>query len=342
MKIREAKLSDTQAISNLARSLSKKYVAPEFHAEARDAFLKSMTVDGIRQLIGSGLRYHLAEINGNIVGIIGMKDNVHLYHLFVDEYFHRKGIARLLWNTAMKSCKTAGNPGEFTVNSSRYAQRVYESFGFVAQSAPHERNGIVTIPMKLAIANTSTVESDNPKMAGRSMVLRLLKEDDITLIQHWPTYPPEFEELDYALRNNGWLTEYRNIPNTKIYIAEQAGETVAFSILSKTGGTEAEFRIALRADKLGHGLGKIITSMTLAKGFTEIALSRIHLIVRKNNSRAIRLYKRLGFNENGDCWKNINGKQVNFLVMEILRGSYYVTNTEVVALKNGIACNTLY
>lgn len=153
MKIREATLSDAQAISNLARSLSEKYVTPEFPTEASDAFLKSMTIDGIRQLIESGLRYHLAEINGNIVGIIGMTDNKHLYHLFVDENFQGKGIARQLWNMAMESCKAAGNPGEFTVNSSRYAQRVYESFGFVAQSAPHERNGIVTIPMKLAIDN---------------------------------------------------------------------------------------------------------------------------------------------------------------------------------------------
>lgn len=159
MKIREAELSDVQAISNLAQSLSEKYVTPEFHVDARDAFLKSMTADGINQLIASGLRYHVTEINGNIVGIVGMKGNQHLYHLFVDESFQRKGIARQLWNTAMQSCKAAGNPGEYTVNSSRYAQRVYESFGFVAQSAPHERNGIVTIPMKLATDTTPTIRA---------------------------------------------------------------------------------------------------------------------------------------------------------------------------------------
>ena len=110
-----------------------------------------MTADGIRQLIESGLRYHLAELDDNIIGIVGMKDNKHLYHLFVDENFQGKGIARQLWNIAMANCKVAGNPGEFTVNSSRYAQHVYESFGFVAQSAPHERNGIMTLPMKMTV-----------------------------------------------------------------------------------------------------------------------------------------------------------------------------------------------
>lgn len=62
--------------------------------------------------------------------------------------------------------------------------------------------------------------------------------------------------------------------------------------------------------------------MTMAKGFTEIGLSRIHLIVRKNNPMAIRLYTRLGFAERGECFKNINGKQVHFLTMELLKESY--------------------
>jgi RimJ/RimL family protein N-acetyltransferase len=128
--------------------------------------------------------------------------------------------------------------------------------------------------------------------------------------------------LDYALRKNGWLTEYRSRPDTWCFAVEQAGQLVAFSILSKTGETEAEFRIALRADKTGKGLGGAITTMTLTRGFTDIGLSRIHLIVRKNNSAAIRLYSRLGFSEQGECVKNINGKQTDFLMMELLKKSY--------------------
>ena len=329
MKIREATLSDAQAISNLARSLSEKYVTPEFATEASDAFLKSMMADGIRQLIESGLRYHLAEIDENIIGIVGMKDNKHLYHLFVDENFQRKGIARQLWNIAMETCKAVGNPGEFTVNSSKYAQRAYESLGFVAQSAPQERNGIVTIPMKLAINNKPDAGVDSPETGqpiALGIVQRFLQANDVTFIQHWPAYPPEFADLDYALRNHGWLGEYHGKPDTEIYITEQAGEIVAFSILSSTGKTEAEFRIALRADKIGQGLGDAITAMTLAKGFTELALSRIYLIVRKNNSRAMRLYQRRGFNETGECWKNVNGQQINFRVMEISKEYYLSRN----------------
>jgi RimJ/RimL family protein N-acetyltransferase len=146
--------------------------------------------------------------------------------------------------------------------------------------------------------------------------------DDIVTIKDWPPYPPEFEDLDYALRDNGWLTEYPNKPDTWCFAVKRAGELVAFTILSKTGVAVAEFRIALRADRTGQGLGGTITNMTLAKGFGEIGFSRIHLIVRKNNPRAICLYSRLGFAEQGECVKNINGKQAHFLAMELTKESY--------------------
>lgn len=154
------------------------------------------------------------------------------------------------------------------------------------------------------------------------IVFRAIAAADVATIQNWPPYPPEFEDLDYALRGDGWLAEYWNKPDTQVYVAEQAGEIVAFTILAKTAELDAEFRIALRADRIGQGLGEIITAITLAKGFAEMKLACIHLIVRSNNPRAIRLYKRLGFIERGQCLKHVNGKLVNFLVMDISMESY--------------------
>lgn len=152
--------------------------------------------------------------------------------------------------------------------------------------------------------------------------LHHLSTDDVAIIRNWPSYPAEFEDLDYALRDNGWLTEFRNKPETWCFAVKQSGKLIAFTILSKTDKDEAEFRIALRADKTGQGMGNAITNMTLAKGFSEIDLFRIHLIVRKNNKRAIHLYTRLGFTERGDCVKSFNGKQTHFLIMDLLKEAY--------------------
>lgn len=150
-------------------------------------------------------------------------------------------------------------------------------------------------------------------------LIRPLVGSDAAAIESWPAYPPEFEELDYALRNDGWLAEFDGRPDTWLYAAEQAGELVGFTILSMTAPGEAEFRIALRADKLGQGLGRSISIGTLTKGFGECGLARIHLVVRKNNRRAIELYRRLGFTHRGECRMSINNRPTDFFLMDLQR-----------------------
>ncbi|MHB8348514.1 MAG: GNAT family N-acetyltransferase [Acidiferrobacterales bacterium] len=148
-------------------------------------------------------------------------------------------------------------------------------------------------------------------------MFRRLGAGDAARIAHWPAYPGEFADLDYALRPNGWLNEFQDKPDAHCFVAEESGEPVAFTVLAATGDAQAEFRIALRADKIGSGLGMRLASETLAVGFGELELSRIHLVVRQNNPRAIRLYERLGFLRQGECCKTFNGKPVRFLVMDL-------------------------
>ncbi len=149
MNIRQADHRDSAAISALARSLSEKYVTPGMPESAATAFLGSMMPEGIDNNLRNGYRYHVAVVNGRIVGTIGINGNSHVYHLFVSEEFHRRGIARRLWDVAKNACMAAGNNEGFTVNSSTYAQPVYERLGFVAQSGPQERDGVISIPMKM-------------------------------------------------------------------------------------------------------------------------------------------------------------------------------------------------
>jgi len=147
--IRVASTDDSESISALVSEQSVKHIIHEFTPDGADHLLASMSPDSIRKYIQSGYFYHVAEMDGRIIGVVGVKDNSHLYHLFVAEKFRRQGVARELWQVSMTSCLSRGNPGEFTVNSSRYALGVYKKLGFVAQSGPQEKNGVVFIPMKL-------------------------------------------------------------------------------------------------------------------------------------------------------------------------------------------------
>jgi len=149
LEIRRASADDAASISNLVSKLSEKYIIQEFNAGGAEYLLASMEPDAIKKYIDSGFKYHVAEIDKRVVGVVGIRDNSHLYHLFVDEKYQRRGIARELWQLARETCLDNGNPGEFTVNSSRYARVLYEKLGFVVQTGPQEKNGVLFFPMKL-------------------------------------------------------------------------------------------------------------------------------------------------------------------------------------------------
>ena len=100
----------------------------------------------------AGYKYHVAEKDGRLVGVVAVRGNTHLYHLFVAEQYQREGIAKKLWQVAMEVCLSNGNPGEFTVNSSEYALGIYKQFGFVAQPGPQIHKGVVFFPMKLEVS----------------------------------------------------------------------------------------------------------------------------------------------------------------------------------------------
>jgi|GEM_PF-1616527 len=160
----------------------------------------------------------------------------------------------------------------------------------------------------------------------KQMILREMTEQDSAVIQNWPAYPIEFGDLDYALREAGWISEYLGKMGTNIYVAEECGVLIGFTILSRDdeedGSSSAEFRIVLHPDFLGRGVGGKIAGMTIEKGFEELCLRRIYLIVRKRNLRAGKLYWHCGFRDTGECRKEVNGAVVDFLEMELLRESF--------------------
>jgi len=149
--IREADIDDSDPISRLVSVLTEKFIVSDFTDKGRENLLDSMTPAAIAKYIRSGYRYHVAEDEDKIVGIVAIRENSHLYHLFVAESHQGRGLAKALWKKAMNEALCLGNPGEFTVSSSLNAQPVYEHLGFVAQSKPITKHGVSYTPMKLKI-----------------------------------------------------------------------------------------------------------------------------------------------------------------------------------------------
>ena len=146
--LRPATIEDAEAISGLILPLLEKFIAHEFPPEGRRNLISSMEPASIRGFFEAGHRYHVAEAEGCVVGVVGIRDNSHVHHLFVAEPFHRQGLARRLWDVAREECLATGNPGAFTVFSSRYAVPAYRKLGFVQAGPPETKEGVTAIPMR--------------------------------------------------------------------------------------------------------------------------------------------------------------------------------------------------
>ena len=148
--IRPMVTADVPMVAELLRVLAEKYIAHEFVPAARASFLSKNDEAAIAQFVADGFRYHVAEVDGIIVGFVGVRDDRHLYHLFVAEPHHRRGIARRLWEVASAECRERGHTGAFTVNSSNNAVAVYERLGFRRTASVQDSGGVLFNPMALA------------------------------------------------------------------------------------------------------------------------------------------------------------------------------------------------
>lgn len=150
-----------------------------------------------------------------------------------------------------------------------------------------------------------------------SVSLRPLIAADAREVNAWPSYEGAFRPLDYALRSGGWLDTLPESPATCRFAALLDGRLVGFSILTDITSEAAEIYLAVRPDLTGHGVGRQILELTLARAFFEMELARVHLKVRLWHKRAIALYQKAGFVTTGQKQEEVAGEMVEFQIMEL-------------------------
>lgn len=151
VSIRTAVTTDAAAISRLVHDVSAAFLFPDFSEEGRHNFIRSIEPAAITDYLNGDFCYYLAEADNELMGLIAMRDFRHLYHLFVGAAYQGRGLARMLWDHARNECIEAGNPGEFTVNSSAYALPIYLKWGFTEAGPAYEKSGIVSVPLSLRV-----------------------------------------------------------------------------------------------------------------------------------------------------------------------------------------------
>ena len=145
MDIRPAVAADAGFIASLIRRCEFTLVSqPEYAAP----FWESMSEAAhSRNLNSSRFFYALAEVDGERVGFIAMRDKSHLFNLFVEPSKHRLGIGRALWQHALNHLRNLATFDHVTVNASLKAVPVYRAFGFKEAGPLVRQHGIEFVPM---------------------------------------------------------------------------------------------------------------------------------------------------------------------------------------------------
>ena len=149
---------DAAAIAALIASYADDLVLDRAQAAP---YLASVSEEAERGYLASPrYRYVVAEVVGiddrpdagrrGLAGFIAMRDTTHLFHLFVERSWHRRGLARVLWSHVRGEIDAAQPPRRHTVNSSLMAVPVYRAFGFAEIGPVMHGHGIAYVPMATA------------------------------------------------------------------------------------------------------------------------------------------------------------------------------------------------
>ncbi len=146
VEIRPGTVADAARIAALIRAFADLIVDDP---AAAAPFWKSMSAAAHRRYLRSRrYRYHLACAGDELLGYIAMRDERHLFNLFVQRSAQRQGIARALWGQACRDLAARAVEGDVTVNASLNAVAVYRALGFHDAGAIVRTHGIAFLPMR--------------------------------------------------------------------------------------------------------------------------------------------------------------------------------------------------
>lgn len=135
----------------LAYRVFLKYEAQQYGQEGTDKFAEFLTSPQLQKLFNAGhYILYVATLDDKIIGIASLRNCNHLSLLFVDDKYHRQGVASQLVKTLQNyllehepDCET------ITVNASPYGEPFYLKTGFMAQGERQRQDGIIFRPMEM-------------------------------------------------------------------------------------------------------------------------------------------------------------------------------------------------
>ncbi|MCL2020112.1 MAG: GNAT family N-acetyltransferase [Oscillospiraceae bacterium] len=159
--IKEIDSNDIEMALDLVRDVFLTFVAPDYSTQGKDTFINDLEKLSTETLSGLKSRKMWACYQaGKIVGVIATRDRTHISLLFTDKKYHKKGIAKYLFNHLLNEFKNETSAKQITVNSSPYAVEIYRRLGFEKTGEQQEKNGIISTPMVYILNSKKILTED--------------------------------------------------------------------------------------------------------------------------------------------------------------------------------------
>lgn len=144
--VRDGHAGDAAALCGLVTPLARHLLdAGPGTAPGTHPLLATFTAESFAQrLLSPQFAHYVAEQDNRLCGMIALRDGSHVQHLFVRDDTRRRGIARQLWEHALR----LHGDRAYTVNSSEIAVPVYTRFGFIGSGPAQTANGVRFVPMQ--------------------------------------------------------------------------------------------------------------------------------------------------------------------------------------------------
>ena len=146
--------NDLQQALTLVNAVFSEFVAVDYSEQGKITFENYLAVkyDEFSADLKSGKKrawgYYEDEA---VIGVSALRDASHIALMFVDKRYHRKGIARALFQHLLAEVRQNSAATKITVNASPYAEPIYARLGFIKTAERQEKDGIVFIPMEYSI-----------------------------------------------------------------------------------------------------------------------------------------------------------------------------------------------
>jgi RimJ/RimL family protein N-acetyltransferase len=178
-------------------------------------------------------------------------------------------------------------------------------------------DGTGNIPMRPFAFAGHSLRQPLPKDADRLLVLKNDKQTSRLLAGYNSGYTRS--EIDT------WIKRHNATEAERIWVIADEGDNCVgymglYDIDTRIGS--AEFGILIGPGSRGHGLGEACLRYAIAYAWEELRLQRIALRVLATNERAARLYRRVGFVNEGVLRRAQlkEGEYIDIVLMALLRG----------------------